>query len=904
MPRSAPALTNFNGGETGPMMSGRVDFQKYPTTCYRMRRFIPTVQGPAKRGPGTRHVLPTRLSSRVWLARFEFSFDVAYILEFGDQYVRFYTDRGVVLEATQNITGISAAATGVLTYSGADPSNGDWMYLDGIGGTTELNGRFVKVASVNAGANTFQLNDLDGVAIDTTGMGAYTAGGTMARVYTLASPHAVADLTTDEGTCALSISQSGDVLYIGCDGYWPRTLTRTSSASWAFATFDPADGPFQEEPVAEKSFQLSGASGSGLTLQCTTSVFEAEHVGMLFRLEPVDVTTKPWEVAKSINTNDLRKSDGKVYKALNTATTGTAKPIHEQGSEYDGDTGVQWDYQHPGYVVVRVTAYTSATQVTCTVLGPGIVAPAEIVGANGACRYRIGAWGSATGAALPHKNAFFRDRLWWGAGQHVWGSVAGDYASHAPDEQGEILADNAIDLLLSVGTVDAIRWLRPSGDALIVGTAGSEVAITEVTSTQAFGPENVKFELQSAEGSREMSPVLVEDSILFARIGGRRIIELRFDLNSDSWVPRDLNVLYPEVTKGGIVALAYQREPDDIVWAAKGTGELIALTFDREQDVYGWHRHPMGGTDAAVEDVQIITGPNGDVEDVWLVVARTIGGTTKRSIEYFTQGVEEGDDIEGAVYLDASLEFDGSVAATLTPGAGATVAGTEDVVFTVGSSVFASTDVGREIRVRYFDEDAELWRTSRAQITGYTSGTVVAATILSAFTSTSAISSGGWRLTSTTVTGLWHLEGETVTALADGQEVPDLVVTDGAVTLPFATGRAQVGLPYTSILATQRIEAGAADGTAQGKTKRIARLVIRAVASLGGSFGPTQDGVDLIPYRRGSDLMDEVPPLLTGDTDSLAFPGGYETDGRIWIVCDQPLPFTLVALFPRMDTSD
>lgn len=900
MARASPALTNFNGGETGPLMSGRVDFEKYQATCHRLRRFIPTVQGPAKRAPGTRHVLPTRLSSRVWLERFEFSFDVAYILEFGDQYVRFYTDRGVVLEATKAITGITQPA-GVVTSAGHGYSDGDWLYVGDIVGMTELNGRYVVVS--DSAANTFRMKDFDGNYITTGSFGAYSSGGTVARVYTLASPYAIGDLSTDEGSCALSIVQSGDVLYIGCEGYQPRTLSRTSSTSWAFATFDPADGPFQAEPVAEKSFQLSGASGS-VTFQCTSSVFEANHVGMLWRLEPTDVTTTPWEVGKSITAGDLRKSDGKVYEAQNTATTGSVKPIHEQGSEYDGQGGVQWDYQHPGYVVLRITNYTSATQVTATVLGPGVVAPNELVGASVSCRYRIGAWGTATGADWPHKAAFFRDRLWWGAGQNVWGSVAGDYASHAPDELGEILADNAIDLLITVGSVDNVRWLRPSGNALIVGTAGSEVAITEVTSTQAFGPENSKFELQSAEGSREMSPVLVEDSILFVRIGGRRIVELRFDIQSDSWVPRDLNVLYPEVTKSGIVAMAYQREPDDIVWAVRADGALLGLTFDREQDVYGWHQHPLGGTDVVVEDVEVITGPDGDVEDVWLAVARTIDGATRRSIEYFAQGIEEGDDIEGAVYLDASLEFDGAQTTTLTPGTGATVAGTEDVVFTAGASRFVSGDVGREIRVRYYDEDDELWRTSRAEITEYTSGTAVKATILSAFTSLAAIASGGWRLTSTTLSGLWHLEGETVTALADGQEVPNLTVTDGGVTLPTATARAQVGLPYTSILATQRIEAGSRDGTAQGKTKRFGRLVMRLLASLGGSFGPTQTSVDLIPYRRGSDYMDEVPPLLTGDTDSLAFPGGYETDGRIWIVCDQPLPFTLVALFPQVETAD
>lgn len=903
MPKVSPAVVNFNGGEVGPLMGGRVDFDKFASTCYRMRRFIPTVQGPAKRCPGTRFVLPVKDSTkRVWLQRFEFSYDQAYLLEFGDQYVRFYTDRGVVLEATQAITGITNANPGVVTYVGADPANGDWMYLTAIGGMTELNGRYVQVANVNAGANTFELKDTDGAAISTSSFGTYTSGGTMARVYTVASPYAVADLTNDEGSCSLSIVQSGDILYIGCPGYQPRTLSRLGATNWTFATFDPSDGPFQNEPADTVNFQVSAASGSGVTLTAGSSVFEAAHVGMLVRLEPVNISTPPWEVGKAVAAFSYRTSNGKTYYTAAGGTTGSVRPIHEEGTAYDGASAVLWQYQHPGYVIARITAYTSATQVTCTIIGPG-VAPAEIVGVSSACRYRFGAWGTATGAEWPYKNAFYRDRLWWSGDQNIWSSVAGDYSSHALDTQGEILADNAISLTLSVGSVDKIRWLRAS-DALIVGTAGSEVAIREVTTTSALGPENVKFELQSAEGSREIAPVAVEDALLFVRVGGRRIVELRYDIQSDAYVPRDMNVLYPEVTKSGIVDMSYQRERDDIVWCVLGNGKLLGLTYDREQNVYGWHQHPLGGTDAVVEAVQVVTGPEGDVEDVWVVVKRTIDGATKRFIEYFAQGIEEGDDVQSAVYLDSSLEFDGAVAATLTPGTGATVAGTTAVTFTAGSSVFAATDVGREIRVRYLDEEAELWRTSRALITGYTSGTVVAATILAAFTSTAAIGSGGWRLTSTTIRGLWHLEGEAVTALADGQEVPNLTVTGGAITLPTAAARAQIGLPYSSILATQRIEAGAGDGTAQGKTKRLHRIVLRLYATLGGKFGPDEDRLDLIQYRTGSDLMDEVPPLVTGDTESLAYPGGYEKDGRVWVVCDQPLPFTLVALYPQLVTQD
>jgi hypothetical protein len=725
----------------------------------------------------------------------------------------------------------------------------------------------------------------------------------MQRVYTVASPYALADLTNGEGACSLSITQSGDVLYIGCPGYQPRTLSRTSSTSWAFATYDPSDGPFQAAPDTNKSFQLSAATGS-VTLTCTTSLFTAAHVGMLIRLKPVNISTEAWEPGKTVALNDMRKSDGKFYEAQAGGTTGIVTPIHEEGMEYDGDGGVQWKYLHPGYVILRITAYGSATSVTATVIGPGVEAPNELVGSNAECIYRIGAWGTAAGAEWPHKVAFWRDRLWLAGDQNIYASVAGGYDSHEVDTQGEILADNALNLTLTVGSVDKIRWLSPSKGALLIGTAGSEVALSEVTTNQALGPENVKFEPQSAEGSREIEPVMVDDGVLFVRVGGRRIEEYRYTIEREGWSPRDLNVLYPEITRSGIVDMTYQKEPDDIIWIVLANGNLLGLTYDREQNVYGWHQHPMGGTDAVVESVASIAGPDGDVDDVWVVVRRTIDGETKRHIEYFAQGLEDGDDVEAGVYLDASLEYDGALAATLTPGTGATTADTTGVTFTAGSSVFASTDVGREIRVRYYDEDAEQWRTSRAEITDYTSGTVVEATIISAFQSTDQIASGGWRMTATELSGLWHLEGETVTALADGATVDDLTVTDGQITLPDPAARVQVGLPYTSILATQRIEAGAGDGTAQGKTKRIHRLVMRLYASLGGSVGSAEDSVDEILYRRGSDYMDETPPLLTGDTDSLAFPGGYEADGRIWVVCDQPLPMTVVALYPQLHTQD
>lgn len=957
MAKVSPAISNFNGGEVGPLLSGRVDFEKYSSSCYKMERFVPTVQGPAKRMPGTRFVLPTKYQDKVsYLKRFEFSFDQAYVLEFGDQYVRFFTDRGVVLGDTLDITNITNANPGVLSYTGTDPANGDWFYVVGVEGMTELNGRYVQVSNVNAGANTFSLKDWFGNAIDTTGFGAYVFNGDLQKVYEIASPYAEADLTSPEGGCALSIVQSGDVLYIGCEGYAPRTLTRSGNTSWAFATYSPTDGPFQIEPIDYKNFTLGASSGTGVSLACTTSIFENEHVGMLFRLEPVNITTPPWETNKAVTATNLRKSDGKYYEATNSATTGSVRPIHEEGTESDG--AVTWEYLHPGYVIVKVTAITDAQNATVDIIGPGI-APAEVV-AGDDCRYRIGAWGEATGASFPYKVAFWRDRLWWAGNQQIYASVAGDYASMSPDTLGEILADNAISLTLSVGTVDKIRWMTAS-DVLLVGTAGSEVAVQEITPNQVLGPENVKYEIQSAEGSRELEPVLVEDAVLFVRIGGRRIMELRFDIQSDSWVPRDMNVLYPEITQTGIVEMAYQKEPDNIIWTVLSNGRLLGMTYDREQNVYGWHRHPIAGTNSKVKSVQVITSPDADVNDVWLIVERSVATqavlnyqllesgsfllleneskvlsetsvistvSTRKYVEYFAEGFEQNDDIESAVYLDTSLEFDGSIAETLLPGSGATVRGATNVTFTVTSAyeltteaddfllteanefiamnddVFVAGDVGREIRVRYFDESIEQWRTSRALITSYVNEGEVRCTILSPFQSENEIPANGWRMTSTVIKGLWHLEGQTVSALADGAEVENLIVSNGSITLPVAAARAQIGLPYTSTLATQRIDAGATDGTAQGKTKRYHQIVMRLYASLGGKVGPDATNTDYILYRSLSDYMDETPPILTGDTDKFPYPGGYETDGRIWVLADQPLPLTVVAMYPRLRTED
>jgi hypothetical protein len=155
----------------------------------------------------------------------------------------------------------------------------------------------------------------------------------------------------------------------------------------------------------------------------------------------------------------------------------------------------------------------------------------------------------------------------------------------------------------------------------------------------------------------------------------------------------------------------------------------------------------------------------------------------------------------------------------------------------------------------------------------------------------------------TFVSGLAHLEGETVQILADGAVLPDQVVNNGSVTLTTPASKISVGLGYVSDLETMRIEAGSANGTAQGKIKRISDISIRFFDTLGAQVGPNADKLDIIPFRTSADEMNQAPPRFTGDK-KIAFNSGYETEGRIFIRQDQPLPMTVLAIMPKLRTND
>jgi len=150
---------------------------------------------------------------------------------------------------------------------------------------------------------------------------------------------------------------------------------------------------------------------------------------------------------------------------------------------------------------------------------------------------------------------------------------------------------------------------------------------------------------------------------------------------------------------------------------------------------------------------------------------------------------------------------------------------------------------------------------------------------------------------------LYHLEGETVSVLANGASHANKAVSSASIALDFSATSAAIGYGYTSNMQTLRIESGSSDGTSQGKPKRIHGITVRLFETVGVEVGNDSSETDRIFFRDSSMDMDTAVPLFSGDKD-VEFPGGFDDDDRIYLQQTQPLPLTVLALYPRMNTFD
>lgn len=819
--------SSFNGGELSPRLRARIDIEKYNSGCEQLDNFIPTIQGPAYKRPGFRFVRGVKASAnRTVLIPFEFSITQAYILEFGNFYMRVFKDNGQVLEGAKTITGTTNATPVVVTTSAAHGySTGQEVFIAATGKST-LDNRYWTITVLSG--TTFSLDT-------STAPGSTSATGTASRVYEIVTPYASSDIEE------LYFAQSADTLFLAHPRFAPRELTRTSHTSWTITatTFDWF--PFAPENIDETITITSSGSathqevGSSCTLTASSAMFTPASVGTYIKLrDEIEVYQPPW-VEKinygtgteydsfisgaSIQVGDRVHHDGKVYQLTTkngNTNTGKVPPTHEIGTEKDGS--YSWRFENYGYGYALITAYTSVTVVTATTVR---ALPKRVAGNYANFRWSLGAWSEVRG--YPKCVTFFEDRLIWAGTtsdpQSVWFSRTGRYKDHRVTDED----DSGILATLNSATVNVIVWMEEQDGVLQIGTVGGEWSPLKSDTPLTPGNIAARLKQRSSYGSREgVLPAGVENVILFAQRSGRKLRELvpanQIDSSSNEYP--DLAVLAEHATTGLIKEMAFVAEPERILWVIMDSGALWAMTYDKSQQVYAWHEHSVGGTSVLVESIAAIPHPDGDRDQLWAVIRRSINGSTVRYIEFLEEGWMPGTDITDAFFVDSGLTYDSTPA--------------------------------------------------------------------------------------TTISGLQHLIAESVAVLADGRDVgPKTVSASGTITLTTAASTVQAGLPYTGKLIPSKLEAGGADGPAQGKTKRVTGIVLRVADTGKGLYiGPTiaratTEVLDMEDAQRMT-----AGSLFSGDSRPQAWPGGYEQAGRIAVLHSTPLPCTLLAIAPRSVTQD
>ena len=659
MSRVTTIQTNFTAGELSEELFGRVDISKYVNGAETIENFIVHPHGGISRRPGTRFVKEIKTSAaKTRLIPFEFSTTQAYVIEFGNLYCRFYKDKGSILEGTNAITGATAANPVVLTVSNSY-TNGDEIYISGVAGMTELNGKYFKVASVSG--SSVALTNVDGTNINGSAYTAYSSAGTTARVYTLTTTFATADLPQ------LQFAQSADILYISHSSYAPKKMSRTGHTSWTITDIAFTDGPYQTENITATTLTPGAATGSGVTFTASAATginggdgFQAADVG---RLISVGHQATKWAASTAYALAAIVRNSGNVYECIKAGTSDSSGGPSGEGDEIV-DGGATWKYLRDGGI--QWGYGTIASRASTTVITVNIVS--ALGGTSAETKWRLGAWSNQTG--WPGAVAFYEQRLFWAGSvdqpQTIWGSKSGDYENHTPGT----LDNDPVIYTLATDQVNAIRWLSP-GKVMAVGTVGGEFVISGSTTADPLTPTNVRVVREGTRGSSQHKPVRIDNVVMFIQRQQRKIREFIYAFESDAYQSPDLTILSPQVAKGGVTEIIFQQEPNAIIWGIKADGQLVGLTYLRDQKVVAWHRHKIGGSFSStawgiVESLAIIPGTGED--ELWMIVKRTINGVTRRYVEFLesTFDADEGMVKSGAFFVDSGLTYSGSATATVS----------------------------------------------------------------------------------------------------------------------------------------------------------------------------------------------------------------------------------------------
>lgn len=944
---------SFAAGELAPGLYARVDLAKFHVGAALMRNFFTDARGGASNRTGTQFIVQC-LAGTNRLIEFSFSTTQTYALLFSDLKLRFVTNGGVLLEGTKAITGATQANPCAITCIGHGYATGDWVWVISVGGMSRLNSRFFLITKIDNDHFTLQ-DPATGANIDATAFAAYTAGGTAARVYTIVSPYAAADLAL------LKFTQSADVMTFTHPNYQPRKLVRSGATNWAFSAL--AAAATQAPPTGVVVTPAVGAAGT--TYRYVVVAVTAQGV------RSVPSVAGATAVAATMSTTAPEN-----MTVAYAAPAGPAPAYYEVFRQIEVPAGAPDANELFGYVGASMgTSFVDRN------IAPDFTRTPQIAFDP----FAAGAW--------PYCTAYYQNRQTFaGATVQPLGvnfSKTGDYLNF--NYSSPARDDDGISATITSRQVNNIKHLVPM-QSLIALTGSGAWRLDGGAQSGPITPGNLQAVPQAYNGCSDVPPIVINYDILYVQSKGSIVRDLAYNFYVNIYTGADMTVLSNHLFFGHqILEWAWAEEPFKVVWAVREDGMLLSFTYLKEQDIYAWGHHDSDGLFKSVCSIS-----EGNENVVYTVVQRLVNGSLVQYVERmasrnmntkpdYTPSVPA--DLTKAWFVDCGLRYPLTYPnATLTPtGTGRAPSTVPRLPFIVYSIVGAAAIAGGAnysanptvIVTDVFGTGAGAQITANVVagvITGFNivasganyqqpvitiqdrtgAGAVASAILSNDVVMNSSVAHGakvgdmvrvndGWgpvRLVNsatqitvnvqqplsnvwpsaanswscttpiTNIAGLDHLEGKTVSILADGLVVTDgqtntITVHNGALQLPQAASSIVIGLPYKSQLKSLYIDVAGQPQTAQGRRIQVPAVTVRVQDSVGVKIGHTFELEDLIEVKVDPEFQPLGYPLLPYTGDKRVVIGStWEVDAQVCVEQSNPLPATILAFIPDVNVGD
>lgn len=228
---------------------------------------------------------------------------------------------------------------------------------------------------------------------------------------------------------------------------------------------------------------------------------------------------------------------------------------------------------------------------------------------------------------FPQVVGCYQQRLWFsnspGKPQTLWGSKTSQFENFTT---GPNDAD-AVEYIVASDQAQPVRWLV-GGSSLMAGGDNGVFSISG--NGNPLTPSNVQITRESAFGCTSVRPVMLGTEWIHAQRGNNRIRALQFDYTKSGLSSTEVSLTAQHLLAGGIVDVAAVITPDTAFLATLADGTMAWCTHMGVGDSSGW---ALFTTDGAFETVATVQ--EGDETAIYVVVRRTIGGATYRTIERF-----------------------------------------------------------------------------------------------------------------------------------------------------------------------------------------------------------------------------------------------------------------------------